>query len=234
MGEGVMWLPFMQKWSKRFRVQVPQHPGFGASTGFDRIDAIEDMAFAYAELFDALGLEEFVLVGHSLGGWIAAEYAVRWPERVTKLVISAAPGLWVDEHPPPDLFRLARDRDAMRSLLFHDPTGAIASMILKDNPDRSGIVRRLPVDDGAGPTRLGTSPRSEARRRRLYRIVCPTLVLWGADDKLVPVAHGVAYHRLVPGSTFVTYFLKGVRAFADVQREEHVAKIMEFVADESS
>ena len=84
---------------------MPTHPGFGKSGGFDQIDTIEDMAFHYVELFDALGLGEVILGGVSLGGWIAAEFAVRWPERVKKLWISDAPGLWVDEEPLPDLFR---------------------------------------------------------------------------------------------------------------------------------
>jgi len=52
------------------------------------------MAFHYLELFDALGLEEVVLGGVSLGGWIAAEFAVRWPERVRRLWIADASTQW--------------------------------------------------------------------------------------------------------------------------------------------
>src|SRR5438132_6247428 len=105
LGESVMWLPFYQAWAKQFRVLVPTHPGFGKSGGFDQIDTIEDMAFHYLEMFDALGLDEVILGGVSLGGWIAAEFAVRWPERVKQLWISAAPGLWVEGQPPDDLCR---------------------------------------------------------------------------------------------------------------------------------
>src|SRR5436853_1895221 len=71
LGEGALWLPFMAKWAKTHNVFVPLHPGFGQSGGFERIDTIDDMAFHYVELFDALGLDEFILGGHSLGGWIA-------------------------------------------------------------------------------------------------------------------------------------------------------------------
>ena len=90
LDESVLWLPFYQTWAKKFRVLVPTHPGFGQSGGFDQIDTIEDMAFHYVELFDALGLDEVVLGGCSLGGWIAAEFAVRWPERVKRLWIADA------------------------------------------------------------------------------------------------------------------------------------------------
>ncbi|MFO0968486.1 MAG: alpha/beta hydrolase [Gemmataceae bacterium] len=72
LGESFMWLPFFQTWAKKFRVLAPTHPGFGRSEGFDRIDTIEDMAFHYIELLDALELEEVILGGVSLGGWIAA------------------------------------------------------------------------------------------------------------------------------------------------------------------
>jgi pimeloyl-ACP methyl ester carboxylesterase len=227
MGEAAMWLPFMQTWSKRFHVYVPQHPGFGASTGFDRVDAIEDMAFAYAELFDALGLEEFVLVGHSLGGWIAAEYAIRWPERVTKLVISGAPGLWVDDHPPADLFRLVQDRDAMRSLLFHDPAGPMASLVMKENPTEQELLFGYQAMTVLARL-VWHRPYDPKLAERLYRIACPTLVLWGADDKLVPMAHGEAYHRLVPGSTFAAIAECGHLPMFE-REAEYVAKILEFV-----
>ena len=135
LGEGAMWLPFMQTWAKSHTVFVPLHPGFGASGGFDQIDTIDDVAFHYAELFDALGLDDFVLAGHSLGGWIAAEFAIRWPERVRKLVISGAPGMWVEGQTLPDLFRYLQDRDKMRDLLFFDPNGPMAELIFQEKTD---------------------------------------------------------------------------------------------------
>src|SRR5688572_24776623 len=54
LGESFMWFPFYQRLAKHFHVFVPTHPGFGKSGGFDEIDVIEDMAFHYVELFDAL------------------------------------------------------------------------------------------------------------------------------------------------------------------------------------
>src|SRR5207247_1996877 len=128
LGEAFMWFPFYQNWAQQFRVLVPTHPGFGQSGGFDQIDTIEDMAFHYVELFDALGLDEVILGGVSLGGWIAAEIAVRWPERVKKLWISGSPGLWVEDVPLGDLFRIAQSRTKLRQMLFDDPHGAMASI----------------------------------------------------------------------------------------------------------
>jgi pimeloyl-ACP methyl ester carboxylesterase len=199
LGETALWLPFYQTWSKRFRVLVPTHPGFGQSGGFDEIDTIEDMAFHYVELFDALGLDEVCLGGVSLGGWIAAEFACRWPERVRKLWIADAPGLWVPEQPLGDLFRVVRERDQLRKLLFHDPTSAMATLVIRDHPDEANMMaayQSLTV-----LARLTWErPYNPKLAKRLHRVRCPTLLLWGADDRLVPPAYGEAYHKLIAGS----------------------------------
>src|SRR5262249_8449715 len=148
MGESFMWLPFYQSWAKQFRVLVPTHPGYGKSGGFDQIDPIEDMAFHYVELFDALGLEQVNLGGVSLGGWIAAEFAVRWPERVKRLWIADAPGLWVEEEPFPDLFAFMQDRDRVRRTLFLHPDSAVARLLLKDDPDEERLQADYPNPHG--------------------------------------------------------------------------------------
>jgi pimeloyl-ACP methyl ester carboxylesterase len=202
LGEAAMWLPYYQAWSKDFRVLVPTHPGFGQSGGFDRIDTIEDMAFHYVELFDALGLDKICLGGVSLGGWIAAEFACRWPERVSRLWIADAPGLWVPQHPLPDLFRYLQDRKKMRELLFHDPQCSMASLVIRDNPDEQSmlaayqsltVLARLIWERPYDPKLAG----------RLHRIHCPTLLVWGDDDRLVPPIYGEAYRQSIPGSTMV-------------------------------
>jgi pimeloyl-ACP methyl ester carboxylesterase len=197
LGESFMWLPFYQSWAKQFRVLVPTHPGFGASGGFDQIDTVEDMAFHYVELFDALGLDEVILGGVSLGGWIAAEFAVRWPERVRKLWIADAPGLWVEEEPLGDLFRVMFERDQLRALLFHDPASYMARMVIADDPpdDRllaayqnMTVLARLAWERPYDPKLAG----------RLHRVRCPVLLLWGAHDRLVPPAYGQAYREHLP------------------------------------
>src|SRR5262245_40676295 len=131
LGETV-WLPFLERWSKQFEVFAPAHPGFAKSDGFDLIQDVEDMAFHYVELLDTLGLDKVNIGGVSLGGWIAVEFAVRWPERVNRLWLADAPGLWVDGVHGFDLFRHSRDVQKMRRNLFHDPDSYTAEMIIKD------------------------------------------------------------------------------------------------------
>jgi pimeloyl-ACP methyl ester carboxylesterase len=225
LGEAAMWLPFYQTWSKRFRVLVPTHPGFGQSGGFDDIDVIEDMAFHYVELLDTLGLDEVCIGGVSLGGWIAAEFACRWPERVKKLWIADAPGLWLPQQPLGDLFRVLRDRDKLRKLLFHDPTSAIATLVIRDNPDEESMMaayQSLTV-----LARLTWErPYNPKLAKRLHRVRCPTLLLWGAQDKLVPPAYGEAYHRLIQGSQ-----LKLLPQCGHLPMFEREAEFVQTVAD---
>jgi pimeloyl-ACP methyl ester carboxylesterase len=199
LGEASMWLPFYQTWSKRFRVLVPTHPGFGESAGFDQIDTIEDMAFHYVEMFDALGLEEVILGGVSLGGWIAAEFAARWPERVKKLWIADAPGLWVEEEPLPDLFRIMSHRDKLRELLFHEPQGAMASLVLKDDPDEQSMLAAYQSLTVLARL-VWERPYDPKLAARLHRVQCPTLLVWGDHDRLVPPAYGEAYKKHITGA----------------------------------
>jgi pimeloyl-ACP methyl ester carboxylesterase len=197
LGETFTWFPFYQAWAKQFRVLVPTHPGFGESGGFDEIDTIEDMAFHYVELFDALGLEQVILGGVSLGGWIAAEFAVRWPERVQRLWIADAPGLWVDEQPLPDLFRSMNDRAAIRRLLFHDPESYIAKLVIQDHPDEARMLTAYQYMTVLARL-VWERPYDPKLAQRLRRVRCPTLLVWGDDDRLVPPAYGEAYHRHLP------------------------------------
>jgi pimeloyl-ACP methyl ester carboxylesterase len=197
LGESFMWLPFYQAWAKHFRVLVPTHPGFGKSGGFDQIDTIEDLAFHYVELFDALGLDEVILGGVSLGGWIAAEFAVRWPERVKKLWLCDAPGLWTDEAPLGDLFRVMYNRDEMRRLLFHDPAGHMARLIVRDEPNDEQLLAAYQNMTALARV-VWDRPYDPKLAGRLHRVRCPTLLLWGEHDRLVPPAFGRAYQKHLP------------------------------------
>jgi len=224
LGESSMWLPFYQAWAKQFRVLVPTHPGFGRSGGFDHIDSIEDMAFHYVELFDALGLEEVALGGVSLGGWIAAEFAVRWPERVRRLWIADAPGLWVDEEPLPDLFRHMQDLGRLRQLLFHDPDSHMAQIIIKDDRKEDQVLSAYQSMTALARL-VWDRPYDPKLPARLHRVRCPTLLLWGAQDRLVPPSYAEAYRKHLPQAE-----LKLIRDCGHLPMFEQEAEFVEAVA----
>ena len=91
---GANWLPFMAA-GAAFDVIVPEHPGFGASDTPDWLDTIPDLANFYLDFLDQLDLKDVDLVGLSLGGWIAAELAVRNTQRLASLTLAGAAGIHV-------------------------------------------------------------------------------------------------------------------------------------------
>ena len=102
-GVGI-WLPFFEKLSEHFDVIVPEHPGFGRSDTPEWLDHVSDLANFYLEFIDKLGLKGIHLVGNSLGGWIAADLAVRNTTPLRTLTLLAPAGIHVPGVPPGDIF----------------------------------------------------------------------------------------------------------------------------------
>ncbi|MGE5540541.1 MAG: alpha/beta fold hydrolase [Gemmatimonas sp.] len=199
-------MPFHRRLAKSARVVAPAHPGCNESDENPDILAIEDVVFHYLEVLDALDLKRVDVVGHSLGGWIAAELAARHPEKVARLVLIDAMGLFVPGQPTGDIFMMAQPSDwgsneGLRDLLFRNAKDPIATEFIPDGRgDLDEEVRRYQM------LRLGSwvgfKPPyfyNRALTNRVYRIGCPSLVVWGEKDRMVPIAHGKEYAKLLPG-----------------------------------
>jgi len=120
------WLPLHEKLAASHEVFVPMHPGFaGSEESFDEFEEMEDLVFHYLDLCAALGLRRPMLAGASFGGWIAAEWAIRYSDSLSKLILIDALGLRVDGVPAADILSL--DPAAMRQAMFGDPTGGSQS-----------------------------------------------------------------------------------------------------------
>ena len=116
--------PFHLRLGTAARVIAPAHPGCAQSDELAEGYGIENVIFHYLEVFDALGLTSFDLVGHCVGGWIAAELAVRYPERVRRLCLIGACGLFVPGAPIGDIFLHSQPErgvqlTSLRKLLFY-------------------------------------------------------------------------------------------------------------------
>ncbi|MGH7265149.1 MAG: alpha/beta fold hydrolase [Candidatus Rokuibacteriota bacterium] len=196
------WMPVHDGLAARRHVYLPVHPGFGASEGLDEIEDIEDLVFHTLDVLDALGLERADVVGLSLGGWLAAELALRHPGRVRRLVLVDAAGVRVPGVPMADVFMASPPQ--ARRLLFHDPASPLAAQLLPDTPPPERAETILRGREAAA--RLLWHPYRAYRRltSRLWRIAAPTLVVWGAHDRLIPLAYGEAYARGIPGARLVT------------------------------
>lgn len=201
-GAGIyIWMPVHDRLAARRRVVLPVHPGFGDSEGFDEIEDMEDLVFHTVDVMDELGLERADVVGLSLGGWLAAELALRHPARVKRLVLVDAAGTRVPGVSRGNIFMAPVAR--ARELLFHDPKSTLAMTLMPDVPPPDRLETILRGREAAA--RLLWHPHVAYRKltSRLGRIAAPTLVVWGADDRLIPLPYGQAYADGIPGARLV-------------------------------
>ena len=103
-GGASAWAPYMAALAERFDLYVPSHPGFGRSDTPDWLDGMSDLAYFYHDFLEALELRDVHLAGNSLGGWLAAEVAVRSTARIKTLTLVSAGGLHVDGVVKGDVF----------------------------------------------------------------------------------------------------------------------------------
>jgi pimeloyl-ACP methyl ester carboxylesterase len=213
------WMPFMEALSQTYDVIVPEHPGFGASDMPDWLDNIGDLAFFYLDVIDHFGLEGVNLVGQSIGGWVAAELAVRNDSRLASLILNAPAGIRIPGLRKADIF-LWSPEETVRNL-FHDQALAEKALAAAPTTDEGQMVvlkNRLTTAKLAWQPRL-YDPDLE---KWLHRISVPTLILWGEDDKVIPHQYGPAWAELIPGAKTAT--------FADCGHLPHVEKADDYVA----
>jgi pimeloyl-ACP methyl ester carboxylesterase len=217
------WLPLHQLLAQQYTVYAPDHPGFGYTERPEWLGGMDDLVLHYEELFRTLGLERPLLVGFSLGGWIAAEYAVTYPERVGGLVLLNAAGLHVDGHLIPDLPALSRER--LTETVFHDPQVAEAYYQSRVHPEERLRQYRAMVTTALVAWNPWFDPKLQ---RRLRRIQCPTLALWAEHDRLIPPIYGEAYRDAIPGARLE--LLHGCGHMAPIERPDAVAEAVSHFA----
>ena len=189
------WLPFFARLADKFEVVVPEHPGFGKSDNPAWIRNVGDVAMYYLDFLDEFGAERVHLMGHSLGGWIAAELAVRNCSRLASLILIAPAGLRVKGVPSGDNF-IWSPEEAVRNLYYDQ---SFAEQRLAQVPSEEEADEQLTNRFMAA--KLGWEPRwfNPGLQRWLHRIKVPTLVLWGTEDKFLPCRYAEAW-RGVPGA----------------------------------
>jgi pimeloyl-ACP methyl ester carboxylesterase len=191
--------PFLSLLWKSGRVIAPSHPGFGHSPDSPFIDTVDDLSYLYLDLLTELNLREVVVIGCSLGGWIAAEMAVKSTEHLSKLILVSPVGIKVGDRETrdiPDIFALSPDE--VTRLKYHDPTRAAVNHASLSDDELTVIARNREATALYGWEPYFHNPKL---RHRLYRIDIPTLLLWGASDRFVTSGYyGVAYQRAIPGA----------------------------------
>ncbi len=192
------WMPFHEMLAANHTVYLPAHPGFALSEGLEQIEDMYDLVWHYVDLLDALELQTVPIVSFSLGAWLGVELAIHRPERVERLVLTAAAGLHVDGAPMAELF--IDDLQQMRELVFYDPSIPAVQLAVPVSLDDERILNWIRAREATA--RIGWNPYLHNPRlpQHLHRVQCPTLVLWGREDKLIPLAHGAYYAQHIPGA----------------------------------
>ena len=204
------------------RVVAPELPGYGDSTGEEQLEDMLDFTLHTWDVVDALGIARPTLVGHSMGGMIAAEMAAVIPDRPAAVVLAAPLGLWDDEHPIPDVFSLLPFQIA--KVLFRDAEAGAA--LLTGGVDFEDMAALTDFFIG-NARRLGTAGKilfpipNRRLSKRLYRLRAPTLLLWGTDDQYVEPVYARAWQQHVPAAKLV--MLDGAGHMSIHERPEEAA-----------
>lgn len=188
-------LPFFKRLTERFDVIAPVHPGFAGSAIPSHFDNLEDLVYLYLDLLDALDLRDVILVGADMGGWVAAEIAVRNTARLSKLILIDAVGVKPGDRETrdiADIFGLS-DVEVVR-LLFHDTAKRLDPAGMNEQD-----IERLATNRIAHAMYTWTPYMHNPKLRyRLHRIDVPTLLIWGASDGMVNTAYAEAYCAMIP------------------------------------
>jgi pimeloyl-ACP methyl ester carboxylesterase len=190
--------PWLDLLARRYRVIAPWHPGWGNSPLIDGVGVVDDLAYLYLDLAAELALDDAVLVGACFGGWIAAEIMVRSTARFSRLVLVDPLGVKFggrDERDITDMHALPRAEYLKHA--WADPAkGEIDFTALPDS-ELAAIVRGREALALYGWKPYMHNPRL---KRWLHRIDRPTLLLWGAEDRIVAPAYGESWRQAIPNA----------------------------------
>jgi pimeloyl-ACP methyl ester carboxylesterase len=201
---GLQWQPLLDRLAESHTVYAPEHPGTSPSDpqAIRQVDSFWDLLLVYEEALRRLGVEQPAAVGHSFGGMVALDLAANFPEFFSKLVAIAPIGLWRDDAPIRLVQLLTGPQEETPSYLFAHPESeaARAAMALPEDPDQIPAAIAQATWNIGCTTKFCWPIADHGLANRLHRVTVPTLVLWGAQDALVPVAYADELGQRIAGS----------------------------------
>jgi pimeloyl-ACP methyl ester carboxylesterase len=239
------WRSVIDPLARNATVLAVDLPGHGASSPGGGDYSLGSLAAGMRDLLTTLGHDHVTLVGHSLGGGIAMQFSYQFPEMTERLVLVSSGGLGLEVNPA------LRAASLPGANLFLSVTAEAARLA-------SGIAGRVlraahsPAHPGLDELARSYASLADADRRaaflatvrsvvdlngqtvhagdRLYLAKdLPVLLIWGAEDPIIPVQHGRAAHELLPDSTLAVF--EGVRHFPQLEAPQRfVAALQDFCA----
>ena len=222
---GLTWGPFLDTLARSFTVYAPEHPGTtpGEPDAVQQIDSLWDLVLCYDELLDHLRLPEVMLVGHSFGAMMACEVAALRPSRVPRLVLVDPIGLWRDDAPVANWMLMA-PQDLPRNV-FAEPESAAAKALfaIPEDPEQAALARtRLTWAMGSTGKFIWPIP-DKGLKKRIHRIEAPALLVWGQDDRLVPLVYAEEFARRLRRTRLEV--VKGAGHAAHLEQPETLARL---------
>jgi pimeloyl-ACP methyl ester carboxylesterase len=197
-GEGrPAWTPFHDLLAEQYRVIASLHPGYGESSGTEHLQDLPDLIYYYLDLLDQLGLRDLPLVGHGLGGMVAAELAAVQPDRFSALVLVSPMGLWLADDPVKDFF--AMPPAELAASLYHDPSSP-AALAAAEVPTDGDAMIEYHVERAKS---MATAAKylwpipNRGLAKRLHRVSAPTLIVWGASDQIASPRYAEAFRERI-------------------------------------
>ena len=224
------WLRYHEYLAQHYTLYIPSAPGFSESPRLDWIMNVRDMAGWYLEALDDLGLGQINVIGFSLGGWLAAEMATMCPQYFKKLVLVGAAGVKPPIGEILDMFLVVAQDYITASVV--DPAGTPEFRTLCPEEPPPELIEAWEVAREEA-CRLTWKPYMHYPNlphllRRLKRV--PTLIVWGEDDRIIPVSAGQVYHDAIEGSRLV--LLEGCGHRPEVEKtDEFNRTVHEFLRE---
>ena len=214
------WMPFLDRLAESRTVIVPSLPGFpGGDRGHSVLDTHLDWLLAVRATLDAAGLAGADLAGSSVGASLAAEMAAVWPASVRRLALIAPFGLFDEAEPPTDPW--AQRADAVPGLMCADPEIWKA---MKSVPDGANSIE-WPIEQtraSEAAARIFWPLGNTRLEKRLPLIAAPTLLLWGAEDRIMPRSYADRFRMAIAGPTELQV-IAGAGHLAELDRPDAVA-----------
>ena len=192
------WQPFLEEMSKSNTVYAPSQPGFNGTPRPDWVSTIADMAHFAQKVARQLGLGRYALVGHSMGGWVAAEIAAMSPESLSGLVLIDAVGIRPQKSDITEIFMVSSETRA--GYRFYDP--AQVPNLEELNREMTPEEALVDFSNREMASRLLWRPymHNPSLPHYLADVATPTLVVWGRQDAIVPLECGELFHRALGNS----------------------------------
>jgi pimeloyl-ACP methyl ester carboxylesterase len=206
-GDASNWAPTIEPLAKKYRVLVPDQIGFGKSDKPMLNYRVATLVDFLEGFYKQLGIEKATLVGNSLGGFTAAAFALAYPSKVDKLILVCAAGFKVEGQIDnrivgglnPSTRQQVKD---IMSLVFYNK-----QMFANDAAIDMFFARRVTAGDGYTIQRFidSISRGEDVLDGKLGAIKHPTLIVWGKDDGLTPLALGQRFNKEIAGSQLIVF-----------------------------